>query len=207
MFWIALAAQITAPAPDSPSRWFSGNDVPQYLIKRNSGLWLVPVRVSVAPDGKIRGCEAEAVGQVPSLDDYTCGIIQHRAKFRPAEIDGIPTFGVYRTSVMYVVADVPLDTSKVSNPDIDVSLKRLPAGLDSPTLVKVAFTVDASGQKSSCTADGSAGLERVNNHPDLVAVACNQIMEGYRATPAAVAGQPIASVQNALVRFSAAPSK
>ena len=207
MFWIALAAEITAPSPSSPHRWFSGNDVPQYLIKRDSGLWLVPIRISVAADGKVRDCQAEATGQVPSLDEYTCGIIRHRAKFRPAQIDGVPAFGVYRTSIMYIVADAPWDTSKVSSPDMDVALKSLPAGLESPTLVKVAFAVDTNGEKSSCTGDGSAGLERVNNRPDLVAVACDQIMKSYRATPATVSGQPVVSVQNALVRFSALPEK
>jgi hypothetical protein len=206
MFWLALAAQISAPAPKSIVSWFSADDVPEYLLQQGPGVWEVPVRVSVAPDGEIRGCQAETAGPATALDDHTCKIIRRRGKFRPAQIDGVPTDGVYRTSITYVIADTPR-YSKVSNADIDVDLKRLPAGLKSPTLVKVVFKVDATGTKSLCAADGTEGLERVNNHPALVPIACDQVMKLYRANPATVSGTAVISVQNASVQFSAPPPR
>ena len=206
MFWIAVAAQITAPAPEAAKRWFSYNDVPQYLIARGSGLWSVPVRVTVEPTGRIHSCEVEVTGPFPQLNGHTCGIIRRRAKFRPATSGGAAAYGVYRTSISYAVADAPWDTSTVSSADIDVDVMRLPAGVSSPNLVRVAFAVDVNGGKTSCEADGTVGLELVNNHPALVSVACDLIMKDYKATPAKVSGAPVASIQNASVRFSAHPN-
>jgi len=207
MLWIVLAAQISAPAPESAKQWFSGDDVPQYLVIRGSGLWNVPVRVTVEPTGQILGCQAEITGRVPELNNHTCSIIRRRGKFRPATIAGVATYGVYRMSVRYVVADAPWDTSKVSSADIDVDVNRLPSGVSAPSLVKVSFAVDTNGGKSSCEADETIGLEVANNHPALVTLACDVIMKDYRATPANVSGTPVASVQNASVRFSTPPSQ
>ena len=205
MLWLALAAQITAAAPESPARGFSSDDVPRLLLSRGSGLWWVPVRVTVAPDGRILGCEVEAAAnQIPALNEHTCRIIRVRASFRPATLGGVATLGIHRTSVMFAVADAPWDTSRASNPDLDVSLNRLPQGLQSPTLVKVVFAVDPVGAISSCAADGTASFEqRVNNHPDLVNIACDQVVNRLHATPARISGSPVASVQNAVIRFSA----
>jgi len=104
---------------------------------------------------------------------------------------------------MWAVADAPWDTSKAINADVDVTVERLPAGVQSPTFVKVAFAVEAGGGKSSCAPDGTKDIHRIENHPALIPIACDQIMKSYRATPAAdTAGRPVTSVQNALVRFS-----
>jgi hypothetical protein len=204
MFWIALAAQISAPIPETPTSWFSPNDMPIYLLQEGSGFWQVPIRVNVRPDGKVRSCDVEAAGGVPDLNELTCRLIMRRAKFQPARIEGIPSAAVYRTSIMWVVADAPWDTSKAINADVDVAIERLPTGLKSPTFVRVMFAVDTMGSKSSCAADTSKGLQRIENHPALVPVACQQIMEMYRASPATdVTGRPVLSVQSALVRFSA----
>lgn len=198
MFWIALAAEVAAPAPDLTKRWLSYKDTPQYLIRQGPGLWTVPVRVTVEPTGRIQSCRAEAIGPFPQLNEYTCKLIRRRARFRPATIAGLPAYGVYRTTIRYLVADTPRDISKVSSADIDVTLDRLPAELTSPTLVKVAFAVDPNGQKSSCKADGTAG-PFVSRNAALVVVACDRIMKGYQATPAMVSGRPVVSVQNASV--------
>ncbi len=206
MFWIVLAAEVTAPAPYPVIGWFSYKDTPQYLIRQGPGLWTVPVRVTVEPTGRINSCQAEAIGPVPQLNGYTCSIIRRRVKFRPATIAGSPAYGVYRTAVRYVVADAPWDISKVSSADFDIHLDRLPSGLTSPRLVKVAFAVDANGQKSFCEADETAG-PLVSRDLSLVAVACDRVMKGYRATAATVAGKPVASVQNASVQFSAPTSQ
>jgi hypothetical protein len=130
-----------------------------------------------------------------------------RSKFRPASIDGLPSYGVYRTTILWAIADQPLDLSKVTNPDIEVSVERLPPDVKSPALVAVMFAVDPSGAKNSCAADGSSH-EEAQNHPALIRIACDQIMQGFRANPAKDStGKQLMSVQNALVEFTSHKAK
>jgi hypothetical protein len=165
---------------------------------------MVPIRVTVAPDGEIRSCQAAALTKIPALDTYTCKIILSRGHFQPARVDGVPRFGVYRTTIKYFVLDGPPDDalSKTSYPDVDVTVQSLPAKVKSPSLVRVMFAVDADGTKSLCTGDDSEGMEKVDNNPVLVPVACDQVMSSYQAIPAVEAGKPVPSVQTALVRFT-----
>jgi hypothetical protein len=207
MLALLFAAQVVAPDPSNVGKWFSYNDVPLYLVKQNSGVWQVPVRIDVASDGKIVSCEAEVRGRVPALDAHTCNIIRRRAKFRPAQIDGVPTHGVYRTAISYFVSESAAEPRSPSNADVQVVVNRLPSHLKSPASVKVAFAVDESGGKSSCTADNTANLRIIRNDPALVPLACEQVVERYRATPSNVAGKPVISVQNALVEFFVQPDR
>jgi len=203
MFWIVVAAQVSAPVAEKATSWFTPDDMPIELVKQGPGLWQVPLRVTVEPNGKVRSCEVEATGGMADLSRLTCRIVMRRAKFQPAKLEGAAAIGVYRTSIMWVVADAPWDTSKAINADIDVTVARLPATVQSPTFVKVAFAVDAEGGKSLCAADAAKELHRIENHPALVPIACDQVMKSYRATPATDGtGKPVTSVQTALVRFS-----
>jgi hypothetical protein len=165
----------------------------------------VPVRIDVASDGKIVNCEAEVRGRVPALDVHTCNIIRRRAKFRPAQIDGVPTHGVYRTVINYFVSETAAAPPIPSNADVQVVVNRLPSHLKSPASVKVAFAVDESGAKSSCAADHTADRQIISNDPALVPLACEQVVEKYQATPAKVEGKSAISVQNAIVEFFAQP--
>jgi hypothetical protein len=57
---------------------------------------------------------------------------------------------------------------------------------------------------TSCKAERTEPFEQVANDPALVAVACDQLMKSYKPVPAKnSAGQPVPSVQDAIVRFSA----
>lgn len=206
MFMVLLAAQVAVPSSLNPSRWVSPSDVPHYLANGPSGVWYVSLRIDVGADGRIQDCQGELQGPVPQLNVYTCKLIRHRAKFRPALIDGVPIAGVYRTVISYAVADRPVEISDKSPADVEVTVDRLPPGMKSPVKVSVAFTVDPTGAKSSCGADQSGRVFRSNNHPALVQIACAEVLEGYRAIPAVNAGQPITSVQNASVRFTASGS-
>jgi hypothetical protein len=204
MFWIALAAQLSAPVPLNAGHWMTSDDVPVYLIQSGSGLWQVKVRIKVAPDGAVQGCEVESSGGIRQLDNLTCGILSNRAKFRPAQWgDGTPAFGIYRTTILWAVSESPWDTSKVSSPDLVIFVKSLPPGVRSPSLVWVMFEVDAEGRTSSCIAEPRLPIEHVDNNPALVPIACDQLMKSYKAVPAKdSASKAIPSVQNALVRFS-----
>ena len=141
------------------------------------------------------------IGPVPQLNEYTCNIIRRRAKFRPALFEGSPTYGVYRTVIRYIVADNQPGTTQLRFPDIELDVERLPEGLKSPVSVKVAFAVDANGEKSNCNADETTDSKYFERDPFLVSLACREVMARYRATSARVSGQPIASIQNATVDF------
>jgi hypothetical protein len=207
MFWLALAAaaQMSAPIPTNQKNWFSPNDIPRDLIIKGNGLWQVGVELTVGPDGILRGCNISSTAGLAELDALTCELLRRRAKFLPAHSsDGTPAYGVYRTSIRWVLADQPWDTSKVSNPDMDLSVQKLPAGLSSPVLVRVMFGVDAQGHLSSCMAEPGPTLEHVNNDATLVSVACEQLMQAFNPAPAKdLTGAPLASIQDAEVRFSA----
>lgn len=206
MLWIALAAaaQLSAPVPTNLGKWFSYEDVPSYLLEKESGLWLVGVRINVASDGTVQNCAAEKSSGVADLDKLTCAIVLRRAKFSPARsIDGSVSSGVYRDSVQWSVGDAAADRLSISNPDLDIFVQSLPSKEKSPTLVRVMFAVDETGSKSSCMAEPSPAFEKTSNNPALVSVACEQVMNGYNATPAKDgSGKAVASVQDALVRFS-----
>src|SRR4051794_26363158 len=110
MFWIALTAQLSAAVPQHHDRWFSGNDVPSYLSRQKNDVFLqVPVRVTVRPDGKLQDCGVEVSSGIPELDRLTCQLLRGRARFEPAQMDGVPSFGVHRMVVRWAVADSPSD--------------------------------------------------------------------------------------------------
>lgn len=206
MFWIALtavAAQLSAPVPVNLENWFSNEDVPTYLMEKDSGIWLVGTRVTVAADGEIQTCAAEKSSRIPQLDKLTCSIVFVRGRFLPARsVDGTPEVGVYRDSVSWSVGAATADAPFASDPDVDFYVQSLPGGTKSPALVRVMFAVDQAGKKSGCVAEPGPALEKTSDNPALVAIACQQVMTTYKATPAEESGKPVASVQDALVRFS-----
>lgn len=204
MFWIALAAQLSAPTPLNLNNWFYAEDTPRYLTDKDNGLWLVGVRLNVSPQGVLQSCEIESTSGIPKLDDFSCRTLVHRAKFKPAQwIDGNPTVGVFRTSVKWAVSDVPLDFSNVSKPDLDLSVQSLPAKVHSPALVYIMFSVGTSGQLANCTAEPDSVSGRVESDPALVEIACEQFSKSYRAIPAKDdKGNLVPSVQDGLVRFT-----
>jgi len=197
MWWIALAAQLSAPTPINIGNWFNDGDFPGYLVEQQPGVWLVGVGVRVRPDGAVQDCTVESTSGVARLDQLTCKIVEQRAKFRPASFaEGSAAPGVYRTYVGWDVTKAPATTSHVSNADLNLTVQSLPAGIPSPTAVRLVFTVDQRGQISSCASEATQPFERVENNPALVSVACDELVKGYKPNPA------VPSVQDAIVRFA-----
>jgi TonB family protein len=211
MLWIALAAsaQLSAPVPKNLGKWFYADDTPSYLVAKGDGLWFVSVRIGVGPDGALKGCQVEGSSGIAQLDAFTCRKILRRAKFVPAtSADGSPAFGVYRTSIRWAVASAPWDISRVRHPDVEVQVQNLPPDVKSPTLVRVMFAVDQSGNIGSCLVEPTKSFEHVDNNPALVPIACDQLAKFYKPVPAKDAGgNAIPSVQDALVRFTTARSE
>ena len=210
MLWIALAAaaQLSAPVPLNLKEWFTFKDVPMWLVQKE-GIWNVGVRLVVAPNGTLRICYAEKSSGIADLDKLTCELIEKRSRFQAARwTDGAPVTGIYSTTVTWSVSTpyegpVQFPLPRGANADFDISVEQLPAGLKSPALARVTFAVDPNGKMSSCTAEIGDNFVRAENDPSLVPVACDQVLKNYRPIPLKnSAGTPIASVQDALVRFS-----
>jgi hypothetical protein len=213
MIWIALAAaaQLSAPVPLNLKEWFTFKDVPMWLAAQNDGIWNVGVRLVVAPDGTLRICYAEKSSGIADLDKLTCDLIEKRSRFQPARwIDASPVTGIYSTTVTWSVStpyDGPMQfpLPRGANADLDISEQQMPAGLKSPALARVMFAVDSKGNMSSCAAEFGDNFVRAENDPSLVSVACDQVLKNYKPIPLKnSAGTPVASVQDALVRFSTA---
>jgi hypothetical protein len=207
MFWIALAAQLSAPLPSNLSDWMTPEDVPVQLLKSEQQS-LVGVHVIVEPSGAKRECQIGRSSGNQKLDSYTCYLIMKRARFTPArDIGGLPSIGVYSSIIGWWVGDgFP---PKPSAGDVEITVSELPKGSKSPALVRLMFAVDANGRPSACASEATHGLKLWNDdNPLLVQIACDQLLKTYTARPASnSAGVPIPSVQDATVAFTIQPRR
>jgi hypothetical protein len=195
MFWIALAAQLAAPAPLNYP-WIGPEDVPQYLGLRGEGVWFIPTRLVVAPTGQLERCEVELSSGITELDRHTCALLLRRAKFQAARwTDGSAVYGVYRTVIAYGTSNFPpLPTQDWA--DLRFVVNQLPKGLKSRAVVRVMFAVDFDGQASACVGEPPSPAI-------LVELACQEVVKDYKAIPLKdSAGKLVPSVQNAIVEFS-----
>jgi TonB family protein len=205
MFWIALAAQMRVPVPGVAgiSSLFSADDVPIDLVP-DGEVRRVGVRVTVKPDGKLDDCRADSSSGIPKLDAYTCAIILRRARFDPAiGPDGQPTYGVIRTTVTWAV-------NASGGPgwadDLELTVSRLPTGVETPMFGSLMFAVDQAGHPSACAEEEPRRPSMQKLPAVLVNIACDQLLKSYVAIPARdITGRPVPSVQNATVEFSTDP--
>lgn len=195
----AVAALVSAPQPVNYLRWYSPDDMPAYHqiagVTRS-----VYLRMTVRPDGSLQSCQVENGGGDPSLAAFTCAITLKRAKFEPARwADRSPAYGVYRWAVTWAVGSPPPPQFMLG--DLELEVDRLPKGERSPSFVRVMFAVDASGNTSGCSAQPPVFRHEKNN-PELVPIACRELLKTYRATPARDdAGNVVQSVQTGTVKF------
>lgn len=201
MFWIALAAQISAPEPRY--MWLSNDDTPANLMGSRSAA-VVLMQLTIAPDGRVHRCEIDNSSGDAQIDKYTCDLARRRALFRPAQSDvGTPVYGVYRVPVMWL--KIPYGgAAERPKPwgNLTVRLSPAPKGVHLPATVRVAFAVDANGHISVCRDEPpSPGIAQ--NDPTLVPVACDQIRSKFAPAPARDdKGVAVPSVQNATVLIS-----
>jgi hypothetical protein len=196
MFWLAFAAQLSAPTPINLPRWFQQADVPIEELRADE-MKLVQFRVTVTPQGKLQDCQVEVSSGNPKIDRLTCGLVKRRAGLRAATgIDGQPAYGVYRAFITWWMGLSERTPSPVTTRDMEVLVANLPRGIQSPAPVKLMFAVDTGGHPSSCTG------ERQADHPALVKIGCDQLVKNFTAVPArTTVGIPVPSVQNAIVLF------
>ncbi|MFL6760861.1 energy transducer TonB [Sphingomonas sp.] len=210
MFWIALAAQLSAPVPagvrlPDVRALFSPDDFPAYLQMEGVSR-TVHTRTTVRPDGSIESCVTEESSGDARLDAYTCGLIVKRATFQPAKwIDGTPVYGVIRAPVSWRISDgTPTETEmlKSAEPDIDLAVNQLPKGAGSIAVFDVEIGAYANGRGAICAEHPADAMRSKKHFPELVAIACQKVMTDYPVVPPVdLSGKPVRSVQTVSVRF------
>ena len=179
--------------PIGPPNWFKADDYPMQFVEAGVSAE-IKFRITVRPDGGLQGCAIEESGGNKDFDKYTCALTLSRAKFAPARsADGTPIIGVHRARVTWMMDDrKPTKTTG----DLELTVAKLPSGLDSPTFIGVAIAVDSAGRPSECAST------KAEQNAALVRVACAELVRTYRAIPARLpSGELVPSVQTASVKF------
>ena len=192
-----LAGAVVATTPATPLPWFDLNDYPTKAFQRE---WqgVTTFAVIVAPDGRAADCKVLKSSGYEALDRPACWVPLKRARFTPAiGADGQPTYGVYRSQVVWARPDRPA-LQRDLGPDLEISLNQLPAGTTGPA-VKLAYYVDAAGNPSACTplADSAAQPQQ------LVDVACQALFGQLAHEPVTARGAAVAAVKTAAVKITA----
>jgi TonB family protein len=192
-----LAGAVVATTPATPLPWFDLNDYPTKAFQRE---WqgVTTFAVIVAPDGRAADCKVLKSSGYELLDKQACWVPLKRARFTPAlGADGRPTYGVYRSQVVWARPDRPA-LQRELGPDLEISLKQLPAGTTGPA-VKLAYYVDSAGNPSACTplADSAAQPRQ------LVDVACQALFGQLAHEPVTAKGAAVAAVKTAAVKVTA----
>jgi hypothetical protein len=193
MLLIALAAQMVAPVGPNPASLVRNYDLP--IGEFNDGaVRTVSFRLTVRPDGSVQGCEIEIPSGKEKLDRLTCKLLRHRARYKGARgPDGEPAYAVVRNTLTWAVNPVGAYQTPL---DAELRVSALPKGQRSPVAVRLIMAVDPEGRPSRCIAGEG------KPHPSLVRLACDQLLQSYKASPARNdAGETVASVQEARVAF------
>jgi Gram-negative bacterial TonB protein C-terminal len=206
MFPIVLATQLSLPVAlglrySDVRSVFSSDDFPRYVQVEGINRFVM-TRTTIRSDGTPQDCSAESGSGDPKLDAYTCSIIVKRAKFWPAKwLDGSPAYGVLRVPIAWVIGG---PASHTYRPDMELSVNRLPAGADSPLHVGLMIAVDETGRVVGCDQALPASTQlHAKTYPELVSIACPQMMSRFTALPAKDdKGEPVRSVQIAGVLFT-----
>lgn len=192
-----LAAAVIPAAPVEPGTWFTSKEYPKTaLAVANRGH--IAYRIVVSPDGSALRCDAQGD---TDLDREVCSIVMKNARFVPATDDqGKPAFGIYEGVSSFLMPGKGRqrpDPSKLS-----VTVDRLPDGVASPAYAKVAFLVDGTGTISQCASMAGERRRNLQTVEALGPAACENLAREYRPAPARNgAGEAVASVQSAMVRF------
>jgi len=192
-----LAGAVVAATPITASPWFEFEDYPmQSFERKHQGV--THFELLVAPDGSIARCTVTQSSGHEELDRTTCRLATKRVRFTPARDDsGQAVFGVYRSLAVWALPDNIVPAA--AGPDLEVSVNKLPAGTSSPPVVKLAYSVDAQGNPSSCTLlPSSLKQPRV-----LVELGCKELLSRAGGAPVVgPSGLPVAAVKTAAVKFT-----
>lgn len=178
----------------------------------------MPFRVTVAADGTPVRCEVIEGTNYEALNKTTCAAVILRARFEPAKnATGAPSFAIYNSRMHWWNPKMGKRENSLTPSSgeltVQLTVKQLPSELPNPTMIQLAFEVDAVGQVSNCTpvkswlvAQATDKSEKINRLAlDVLGKpACNSLPADLTLKPALDReGKPVASVQTIMVEFVA----
>ncbi len=104
---LALAAlSVTAPVPMNADTWITGSDYPPAaLCAAEEGI--TRFRLDVGDAGLPLTCEIERSSGFADLDERTCALLMHRARFEPArDRHGVAVAGGYSGRMAWKIHNV-----------------------------------------------------------------------------------------------------
>ena len=170
--------------------YVTADDYPAEAM-RNEEQGLVAFRLYVGPDGRVVGCSVTSSSGSPSLDETTCSIMQRRARFTPAMMNGRPANDTVAARIRWQFAPEPEAAAEDGQPVI-VQRARPVRPLAS-LLTHADFPAQARGQNAMTSrfrlgvgADGRVVDCEIDQPgtPDLDAAACRLMRARARFTPA-----------------------
>ncbi|MET0241422.1 MAG: hypothetical protein ABW184_16135 [Sphingobium sp.] len=193
---IALAAAVVPATAVEANQWFTSKENPDTALKV-AQRGAITYTIDVAPDGSAIRCGTQGTG---GLDRKVCELVMRHARFLPAkDADGKPAFATYEGVASFLL---PGRNSRPDRSKLVIPVDTLPDGVTSPAFARVAFLVDAAGAISHCASTAGERRRFQQTVEALGPVACHNLAKSYRPVPARdAAGNAVASVQSALVRF------
>lgn len=204
---LALAVSAATPAGD-PRTWLGSAD---FLEPSDGGSVGISYRLIISAEGVPVRCEFGHDNATKSFGTQVCTALMARARFTPARgSDGIATAGTFDGNVNLRGPGKSRWGQGVPELiDVELSVARLPAQIESPATALVAYAVSVEGQISDCApfvppvlfGHGRADERSIANL--LGPVACRSALSMIKPKPALDAeGRPIASIQTSRIKFS-----
>lgn len=193
---LLIAGSVVAATPVTPLPWFEFRDYPMKAFDKNQE-GITRFELMISPEGNIASCKILSSSGHAELDRTTCYLAQKRVKFQAARnADGQAVWGIYRSQAIWAIPEHRLSAQPA--PDLEVTLNQLPANTVKPAAVKLAYSVDASGNRSSCT----MMPDSLKQPQVLVEVGCKQLLESQDHKPVlGPSGQPVPAVVTGAVLF------
>jgi TonB family protein len=195
----ALPGFSTAIQPASPpTEWVKYSDYPSAALHR--GLQgNLRARLEINPDGRPISCEVTTSSGHETLDTHSCALMLKRARFAAIKgPDKEPLMAVWQSNIGWALpAPGRAPPPSLPRMDLELGVRALPAGVNSPARITAQLIVDTQGTIESCTPDSGNAIAALGR------VACEQVKAQLSARPAHNAnGAPMRSIQLAIVQFT-----
>jgi TonB family protein len=191
---VLALANIVAASPASPLPWFEFDDYPMDAVRFETE-GMSEVELLVAPDGKPVSCAISHSSGEKTLDRRACFVAMKRARFNPARDKALqPVYGTFRSQIEW-----RLDPEKWRQvgpaPQRQITLSRLPAGMQAPFYLEYALMVDEAGRTTNCAPS-------IPDHAAVTKATCAMLEKDMPAMPVVGPRGPVAAVRSVWVVYS-----